>query len=81
MSKVTYGRLDEVLRSLGFSVQNAEKKARLYTEENTGAFLALPALPADMEVLPRHLLAVRTTLTVYGIADETDLLLRLHEVT
>jgi hypothetical protein len=72
MSKVTYGRLDRVLRSLGFAVQIVEDAARLYKNEPTGAVIALPPLPEDKEVFPHHLLAVRSILQAYGLADPTD---------
>ena len=73
MAKETYGRLDEVLRGLGFSAHLAEEeKARVYQDKETGALIALPLLPDTMEVLPRHLLMVRTVLHNYGIAEPTD---------
>src|SRR4051812_4294849 len=54
MAELTYGKLDKVLRSLGFSVRVAvietksqqpelsEKKARVYEHKATGAMIALP---------------------------------------
>jgi hypothetical protein len=82
MSEVTYGRLDEVLRSLGFSVHVIEeKKARLYKEEETGALVALPLLPLDKEVLPHHLLAVRSILQAYGIAEAADFATKLQKAS
>lgn len=72
MAKETYARLDEVLRGLGFSTKVVEdEKARVYFENKTGALIALPLLPDNMEVLPRHLLMVRTVLQNYGIAEPT----------
>ena len=69
MSELTYGRLDNELRSLGFSAYVVDEKARVYTEEKTGALIALPLFPDDREVLPRHVLAVRSTLQAYGLSD------------
>ena len=61
MPSVTYGRVDEVLRSLGFSARTAED-ARVYKHEPTGALIVLPNFSDSDEVLPRHLVAVRLTL-------------------
>ncbi len=72
MSDVTYGRLDRVLRSLGFAYHLAEDKVRVYKNEETGALVALPPFPEDQEVFPHHLLAVRSILHAYGLADPTD---------
>jgi hypothetical protein len=69
---VTYGRLDKVLRSLGFAVHLVEDTARLYKNEATGALVALPRVPEQEEVFPHHLLAVRSILQAYGLADPTD---------
>ena len=70
-----------MLRSLGFSVRLLEGKARVYKEEATGALVALPLLPPDKEVLPRHLLAVRSILQAYGIADATDFATKLQKAS
>jgi hypothetical protein len=72
MAELTYGRLDEMLRAMGFSAHVLEEKARVYLEEQTGALIALPLFPQDKEVLPRHLLAVRSILDAYGMADPTE---------
>jgi hypothetical protein len=74
MPEVTYGELDEVLRSLGFSRQIAEQpvKSRWYEHHETGALIALPLLPESDPVQPRHLLAARSILAAYGIVDPLD---------
>jgi hypothetical protein len=74
MHELTYGKLDEVLRSLGFSVQITEQpvQARWYDHEETGALIALPLFPDSDKVLPRHLLAVRSVLEAYGIVVPFD---------
>jgi len=74
MPEVTYGRLDEILRALGFFVHTAEKPvaSRWYEHEQTGALIAFPSLPETETVLPRHLLAARSILDAYGIADPLD---------
>jgi hypothetical protein len=75
MPEVTYGRLDEVLRSLGFSSRLSERPpptARVYEHEATGAVIILPALPDEEKLWPHHLLAARTTLEGFGIANPLD---------
>lgn len=74
MSEVTYGRLDKVLRSLGFTCRtaNLRTKALVYEHPQTGAMIILPEGPAGNPVLPHHLAAVQGTLKVHGIADPLD---------
>jgi hypothetical protein len=72
MSEVTYGRLGKVLRSLGFTVRLVDEKATVYKNEETGAIVALPPVPEDKEVAPHHLLAVRSILEAYGLANPAD---------
>jgi hypothetical protein len=69
---VTYGRLDEALRSLGFTVRGLEARARIYKHEATGATVILPDTPLEEAVLPYHLVVVRTVLKEYDIVDPTD---------
>lgn len=77
MSEMTYGRIDELLRSLGFSVRvTADPPAKVY-EHETGALIALPVFPNSETVLQRHMVAVRAILDTYGIADSSDLALPL----
>ena len=72
MTEVTYSRLEEVLRSLGFSLRAVEEKNKVYHHQGTGALVVIPEVPPGESVLPRHLLAVRSILQAYGIADPTD---------
>ncbi len=69
MAEVTYGRLDRVLRSLGFSCRLLESapKTRVY-EHSSGAILMLPPLSDDQVVFPHHLTGVLGTLDNYRIA-------------
>ena len=69
MLEVTYRRLDEVLRSLGFSFHGVEQQNRVYHHKETGALVVFPEFPPEDPVLPRHLLTVRSILDAYGIAD------------
>ncbi len=70
---VTYGQLDRVLRSLGFSRHLVKKDppALRYEHKESGALIPLPPFPDTDRVLDYHLVAVRTTLDIYGIADPT----------
>lgn len=75
MSSITYGRLDELLRSLGFAASTNETvmpPARVYQHDPSGAFILLPVLPADMEVQAWHLAGVRMKLDLFGVADPFD---------
>ncbi len=70
-SKATYGQLDKVLRSLGFSCHlSAEPPpTRVYLHEETGASIMLPAFPKEDRVFAYHIVMVRGTLDNFGIAD------------
>ena len=65
---VTYGRLDEGLRSVGFTCRILEGKARIYKHPR-GATVILPDSLLDHLVIPHHLVVVRTVLAEYDIAD------------
>jgi hypothetical protein len=78
-SRVTYRRLDEILRSLGFAFLLFEERTRVYKHEPTGALVVIPDLPQDDTVLPHHLVAVRAILDAYAIADSTVLTEMLHQ--
>jgi hypothetical protein len=67
---VTYGQLDKVLRSLGFSRRDLKKEpaTRVY-EHETGALFTTPPFPMDDFVLDYHLVGARTAVDLFGIAD------------
>jgi hypothetical protein len=56
-TKVTYGQLDRVLRSLGFTSRlvNGDPPARVYDHKETGASIMVPPFPEDDHVLEYHL--------------------------
>jgi hypothetical protein len=73
-TKVTYGQLDKVLRSLGFSCRlyTVDPPPTLvYEHKGSGALIMLPPFPSEDNVLDYHLVAVRATLDNFGIADPT----------
>jgi len=78
---VTYGQLDRVLRSLGFSCRlvTLQPPARVYEYEQTGALLTLPPFPETDRVLDYHLVAARTILDANGIADPTTFAAELQK--
>jgi hypothetical protein len=80
-TEVTYGQLDQVLRSLGFScrVDTREPPTRVYEHAQSGALIFLPTFHEDDRVLDYHLVGVRTTLDGFGIADPTALAAKLQK--
>jgi hypothetical protein len=72
-ANVTYGKLDRVLRSLGFSCRPAQQDppGRVYEHTESGAMILLPAFPESDKVYEHHLLAVRLELENFGLADAT----------
>ena len=73
-TEFTYGQLDKVLRSLGFTCRSVTKRvqSRRYEHKESGAIILLPAFPMEDSVVDYHLLGVRTTLDGFGVADPTD---------
>lgn len=69
MSEMTYGRMETVLGTLGFSFRGVEEKNKIFLHDATGAVVIFPEFPPERPVLPRHLLAVKSILHSYGIAD------------
>jgi hypothetical protein len=70
---VTYGQLDQVLRSLGFTCRltSLDAPAKVYEDAQSGARIILPPFPESDRVLEYHLIMVRTTLDSFGIVDPT----------
>ena len=68
---VTYGQLDKVLRSLGFSCRPSrhEPPGKIYEHKNSGAVIMLPAFPESDQVYEHHLVAARMELDHFGLAN------------
>jgi hypothetical protein len=81
ITEATYRRLEGALRSLGFSLRRVEEKNKVYRHAGMGALVVLPRFPPDDPVLPRHLLAVRSILQAYRIADPTDFATQFHKAS
>jgi hypothetical protein len=67
---LTYGQLDKVLRSLGFTRHEIEKRGKgvRYEHQETGARITMPLFPKKDRVLVHHFVMVRGTLDDFGIA-------------
>src|SRR5262245_42978495 len=80
-TEVTYGQLDKDLRSLGFPCRALKKEppTRVYEHKESGALLTVPALPLTDFVLDRHLVAARTIVNLFGIAEPTVFDAKLHK--
>jgi hypothetical protein len=68
---VTYGKLDRVLRSLGFSrrMVHAQMPEVRYEHVETGAFITVPRFPDSNPVMLKHLIVAKVMLDWFGIAD------------
>lgn len=77
---VTYGQLDKVLRSLGFSCRTAKQEppGRVY-QHKCGAMILLPALPESDQIFEHHLVAARMELDNFGLADPSMFAAKLHK--
>jgi hypothetical protein len=70
-TEVTYGQLDKVLRSLGFSCRllKGDPPARVYEHKESGARITIPPYPETDFVLDYHLVAARTVVDLFGVAE------------
>ena len=80
-SEVTYGQLDKVLRSLGFSSHPSKNDppGQVYEHQKAGAMILLPAFSETDMVFEHHLVAVRIELDNFGIADPTTFAAKLQK--
>ncbi|HYT93367.1 MAG TPA: hypothetical protein VEL76_31915 [Gemmataceae bacterium] len=83
---VTYGQLDRVLRSLGFSCRLYDVAANppptnVYEHKKSGAIIFLPPFPESDRVLEYHLVEVRVMLDQFGIADPDVLAAKLQKAS
>jgi hypothetical protein len=81
MPKVTYGQLDNVLRSLGFSLRGIVEKNKVYSHEESGALIVYPVFPDEEEAMPTHVGKVRAILEAYGIANPLDFTTKLMKAS
>lgn len=68
---ITYGQLDRALRSLGFTRRLVAKDppAVRYEHSASGALISVPPFADDETAMEHHLVAARTALDLFGIAD------------
>lgn len=80
-TEATYGQLDKVLRSLGFSCRAAkhDPPGRIYEHKDAGAVIMLPEVAESENVLDHHLVAVRTELDNFGLADPSVFAAKLQK--
>jgi hypothetical protein len=80
-TEITYGQLDRVLRGFGLScrlVTHDPPPARVYEHKESGAIVMTPPFPMTDFVLEHHLVAARTILDLFGIAEPKVFNARLH---
>jgi hypothetical protein len=80
-SNVTYGELDKVLRSLGFTSRPAkhDPPGRVYEHKESGAIIMLPTYRESEKVFEHHLAAARTELDNFGLADPSVFAAKLQK--
>ena len=78
---VTYGQLDSVLRSLGFShwMSKKDPPSRVY-EHESGALFTTPPYPLTDLAYIHHLVAARSILDQFSIADPNIFDAKLQKV-
>lgn len=78
----TYGQLDKVLRSFGFSrrVFESHGKGVRYEHKETGAIITLPLFPDKDRVYEHHMFVVRGTLDGFGVATPPTFEAKLNKV-
>jgi hypothetical protein len=67
VARITYGRLDKALADLGFVRRNTEAFT-VYREADHDALIVLPKMQPDSRVGDPHLVTVRNTVTLKGVA-------------
>jgi hypothetical protein len=80
-TEVTYGQLDRVLRSLGFTCRPAQHDppGRIYEHPQAGAVIMLPAFSDSDKLYEHHLAAARLELENFGLADATVFAAKLQK--
>lgn len=78
MPTVTYGRLEEVLRSLGFTLRGILDKNKVFAHPS-GSLVIYPEFSLTEEVYPIHLLRARMAVENFGIADAADFAAMLQQ--
>jgi hypothetical protein len=80
-TNVTYGQLDKVLRSLGFSYRTAkhDPPGHIYEHKESGAIIMLPQFAESDTIFEYQLATVRTELDNFGLADPSVFAAKLHK--
>jgi hypothetical protein len=78
MPEATYGQLDELLRSLEFSVHEPEPGTRVY-RHSSDALVILP-IRVDQDLVPvHHMVGTRMILDAFGIMEPPEFTSRLQK--
>jgi hypothetical protein len=80
-TSVTFGQLDEVLRSLGFTCRlgDNDPPGYIYEHPMAGAMILLPSFAKADRIYEHHLAAARMELRDFGIADPATFDAKLHK--
>jgi hypothetical protein len=78
---VTYGQLDTVLRSLGFSYRAAkhDPPGHVYEHKESGAIIMLPEFAESDTIFEYQLAAIQTELDNFGLADPSVFAAKLQK--
>jgi hypothetical protein len=78
---VTYGQLDSVLRSFGFTVRPGanDPPGHVYEHKNAGAIIMLPRFSETERVYEHHLAAAQSELESFAIADPKTFAAKLQK--
>lgn len=78
---VTFGQLDEVLRSLGFTRHPGKNDPPgwVYEHKRAGAVIMLPGFSESDRIYEHHLMAARSELETFGITDPTTFDAKIHK--
>ncbi|MBY0230701.1 MAG: hypothetical protein K2W96_15550 [Gemmataceae bacterium] len=78
MTNVTFGKLDRMLRGLGFTASDTPTGTRVYQHAPSGAEVYLPRQDAGQLVKPHHVLTAQVALDDFGVLAERDFEARLQ---
>ena len=81
MPEITYGRLSEILRSLGFTIREPKPGVRVFEHAESGAAIVLPAFPDNDRVYGHHLADAKMTLDAFGIVNKQEFASRLSKAS
>ncbi len=72
MTEVTFGKLDQLLRGLGFTAFDTLTGTRVYQHRPSGAEVYIPRQTPEQLVRPHHVLSARVTLDDFGVLADRE---------